>query len=175
MGRGGGIRLPVPHSRQQREGWCVPACVEMTLLHLRGCYGPGIECLTQAEIAKLCGTTEGGTRWGDTEQLSEYTLRFIPSIEYNLEKNKTIEDINVELSQNKPVLAFVQMEADHEKYEHALLVTGLEMSGNRVYYNNPMGKPDENVDIGSFLAMWAKDFCMWTTNIGHQRMIEDYL
>ena len=46
--------LPVPHYRQSKEGYCLPACARMVLAYL------GIE-RTEAEISQLLGTRGIGT------------------------------------------------------------------------------------------------------------------
>ncbi len=154
-------------------GWCVPACVEMTLKYLNNCHGPGIECLSQIEIAKLCGTTEGGTQHDAVVNLNAQTERYIPSVDFRFVKNQTLKDVNRELSQNLPVIAFVQKRADNDKYPHAVLITGLNTSGDRIQYNDPMGKADEQTDIGKFMDMWAKDFCAWFISLGVQRKLDE--
>jgi len=173
--REGSLHLEIPHCVQERMGWCVPACVEMVLKYLRLCHGPGIDELAQEDIAKLCKTTSGGTRYDAASLLSERTVRFTPSVEFEYVHNQNTESIRKQLAMNQPVIAFVEMETDYEQetFPHAILITGIDRRKYRVSFNDPMGKKDESVDIGRFQRMWEKDFCAWFVNVEFQRKITD--
>jgi len=152
-------------------GWCVPACVDMVLRYLKDCHGLGIECPSQLEIAKLCGTTEGGTQYDAVVRLNAQTQRYIPSVDFDYVTNRKLQDLNKELSKNLPVLAFIEKKADNDAYPHTIVISGLDMAGDRILYNDPMGKANEVCEIGRFMEMWAKDFCVWFISIGLQRKL----
>ena len=60
--------LPVPHYRQSKEGYCLPACARMVLAYL------GIE-RTEAEISQLLGTRGIGTPGFAIQRLTAWGVR----------------------------------------------------------------------------------------------------
>lgn len=167
------MRLDVPLKVTAKDGFCVPACVEMVLLFLQNLYGPTIKSLSQLDIGKSCGTTEDGTVYEAWEQLNKSTSRFVPSVEFELKSNQEIKDIVKELGKNLPAIILMEMEDPEEKerFPHAVVATGIDNSRRMVIFNDPMGGKDREMEMGKFRSLWAKDYCAWYIRIGLQRKL----
>ncbi|MFN8493460.1 MAG: C39 family peptidase [Caldilineaceae bacterium] len=109
--------MTVPYFPQQADGYCLPACAQMTLAHL------GIS-RSQTVLGRQLGLIkDGGVPYSNVTRLasSELTVVFTTG---------ALEDIEQWLVQGLPVIVFVQAgELPYHRgkwFQHAVLITGLD-------------------------------------------------
>jgi hypothetical protein len=103
----------------------------------------------------------------------------MPSIEFEVElRRHTLDEINEELSDRQPLIAWVRLSdvVGVHKCAHAVVITDLDRENNRIYYNDPMFG-EKNEDLSSFLTRWEnEDRVLIKVKIGKkpQRMLEEF-
>lgn len=167
------LKLEVPHFNQHKEGWCVPACVEMILHYLQGVYGDDITVLTQTKIGSICSTDVDGTFFRKWEALNFEIVKNVPSVEFKLRCNQNPETLLIELNKGLPIIVFLQNGDDSDTPAHAVVITGINKATNTIYYNDPYGEKDTENELGRFEKEWEKDFCGWFLEIDLQEKLEE--
>jgi hypothetical protein len=146
----------------------------MVLQFLKNTHGPGIEVLSRTRIASICNTTEGGTDYAANERLNKHTIRFTPSVEFELKSNQDKDGLIEEIGKYLPVIALLEMPHEEEedvKYPHAIVITGIDISGREIIYNDPLRGKDKRMEIGLFRSHWAKDYCVWYIRLDWQKKL----
>ena len=136
-------RLVVPHFKQIRDGFCLPACVEMVLGYW------GIE-QAQTKLAKILQTVPGaGTSGSKINLLASKHLNVIY-------ESGELPDLRRALENEIPPIVLVWTgELPYWKITtpHAVVVTGI--SDESIWLNDPAEeKPDVQVTIGNFYLAW---------------------
>ena len=177
-------KLDIPLIRQEDSYSCVPICLKMILDFLNEFLKetssdvvlPSFEV---ADIAKIVNTREDGTLLDDVKNLNQNKdiLRAIPSIEIETKMLCNLNEIETEVSENRPVIAWLVVSTNGRKFKHSVVVTGLDIENHLIFYNDPFfGKQQAN--IGSFVSMWEKmDRTLIKVKIGKrkQRLLEEWL
>ncbi len=120
------MKLRVPYFKQAKWYTCGPACLRMILSHLN------IKA-AEKDLEKACGTTELGTT---PTQLVAGAFKF--NVNMLAVKNATVEDIQNELKNGKPVIVLIDpsnIYGGAEGFGHFVLVVGLK--GDEIVYHDP--------------------------------------
>ncbi len=164
--------LDVPLVYQEDDFSCVPVCMKMVLDFIRNqnpkSYIPPIDI---KEICKVIGTDELGTSLEEVEKINAKLLKAVPSIEFSAEMNCTFPEIEKEILQGKPVIAWVKI-----PYPHSIVVTGVDTTLLTVYYNDSQ-KGKKKMEMGKFISSWGEtDNVLIKVKIGEklQRIIPEY-
>lgn len=136
-------RLVVPHFKQIRDGFCLPACVEMVL----GYWGLEQE---QSQLAAILQTVPGaGTSGSKIKLLASKHLNVIY-------ESGELRDLRMALENDIPPIALVwtgELPYWKIKTPHAVVVTGI--NDELVWLNDPAEeKPDVQITIGDFYLAW---------------------
>jgi len=131
------------------------------------------------KIEKIIDTRRDGTfpeKVLNLNKVSEVKTA-IPSIEFEYEiKRHTIDELESELNDGQPMIAWVQLKRGIYKCAHAVVITDLDKKNNIAYYNDPIfGEQTE--DLPSFLTRWEnEDRNLIKVKIGKkpQRMLEEF-
>ncbi|MBP1464216.1 C39 family peptidase [Candidatus Chloroploca sp. M-50] len=139
------VLLPVPHYRQSRDGYCLPACVRMVLAY----WG---DLRDEATLARQLGTKRYGTPMTAVTRLA---LRHRYEVQLT---SLTDTLLQTYLDRSVPVLARVwtAMLPDCDVVSsHVLVVVGYDEGG--VYVNDPaFDAYPLHVPWAAFLAAWAE-------------------
>ena len=164
--------LDVPLEFQENDFSCTPVCIKMVLEFVRRQNPTGyVPNLSVEEISKNVGTDELGTPLENVERINEKLHKTVPSVEFVAELNCSFDEIRNEISQGKPVIAWVRI-----PYSHSVVVTGLNEEMLVIYYNDPqLGK--KQIEMGRFISAWnSSDNVLIKVKIGEkiQRIIPEY-
>ncbi len=136
--------LSVPHFEQSRDGFCLPACIQMVLAY----WGRSI---TEAELAKQLQTTSLGTPIRHVERLRRYGYR----VEFG---SSTVQQMKEHLTAGRPVITRLWTEMlDYwdTVTSHVVVVTGFDE--HYVYLNDPGWATFPMAVLwDGFLAAWAE-------------------
>ena len=164
--------LDVPLEYQDNDFSCTPVYIKMVLEFIRvqnpiG-YVPNIDV---EEISRTIGTDELGTPLQNVENINKKLVKAVPSIEFVAEINCSFDEIENEILNGKPVIAWVKI-----PYHHSVVVTGLNRDSLIIYYNDPeSGK--KQIEMGRFISAWNSiDNVLIKAKIGEkiQRIIPEY-
>jgi predicted double-glycine peptidase len=131
------------------------------------------------DIAQIIGTTEAGTPLENVKNLNkdEKILKAIPSIEFEDKFMSNLSEIEAEINENRPIIVWVLLSIDSRRYVHSVVITGVDVLKQRVYYNDPIfGQKEEQ--IGAFMRMWdGVDRTLIKVKIGkrEQRLLDEWL
>lgn len=137
--------LSVPHFQQSDDGYCLPACVRMTLAYL------GIEKPEQ-EVSKLLGSQEFGTPSFAVLQLTKVGLQ----VAY---RSWSTAELLASLSAGSPMIVFVRtgfLDYSQEDFAHALVVVGGEDEKNFWVQDPAHPSGPISVSWNGLLAAWAE-------------------
>lgn len=132
-----------------------------------------------SDIAKIVNTKEDGTLLDDVKQINQNPaiLRAIPSIEFEAKVLCSFAEIEAEISDHRPVIAWLVISSNGTEFKHSVVVKKLDMNAHLIYYNDPIfGARQEN--IGNFMSMWEKlDRILIKVKIGkkEQRLLDEWL
>lgn len=107
--------LNVPHLRQARPGWCLPACITMVAAYWQ-------RPLAQENIAHWLGTSWIGTPSSRVQRLTEHGF----DVTY---RTGSVGDLEGWLAQQTPCILFVrtsELTYWHVDSPHAVVLVGLE-------------------------------------------------
>lgn len=135
--------LNVPHLRQARAGWCLPACIAMVTAY-------GQRPLTQDNIARWLGTSWIGTPSSRVQRLTGCGFDVIY-------RTGSISDLEGWLAQQIPCILFVrtsELTYWHVDSPHAVVLVGLEAE------NAQLIDPDHEiapvtVSVDELLLAWS--------------------
>jgi ABC-type bacteriocin/lantibiotic exporter with double-glycine peptidase domain len=164
--------LDVPLEYQEDDVSCVPVCMKMILEFIRRENPTGyIPNMNVEEISQTVGTDELGTPLENIEKINEKLGKAVPSVEFVAELNCSFREIENEILEGKPVIAWVKI-----PHPHSIVVTGLNKDSLIVYYNDPeLGK--KQIEMGKFVSSWNQyDNVLIKVKIGGkiQRIIPEY-
>jgi hypothetical protein len=109
------------------------------------------------EIADAIGTRSDGTNINDVSKINKKIVDAVPSLEFKPEyRPHTLEDIHKLLESGLPCIAWLVIKPDgiHETV-HAVVITGLDLKANVIYYNDPYFSK-ESESLGEFTAKWER-------------------
>ena len=124
------------------------------------------------DIAAAIGTDELGTPLVGIERINEKLLKAVPSVEFETKTNCSLQEIEKEIRQGKPVIVWLKM-----PYPHSIVVTGLNSQTLIVFFNDPQ-KGKKQMEMGRFMSAWeSMDNVLIRAKIGEklQRVIPEYV
>jgi len=132
------------------------------------------------DIAEIIETRADGTLPENIRNLNTNlnVLRAIPSLEFDVDlKTHSLSEIEEEINNNRPVIAWVELSDGIRKCAHAIIITGLDRDKHLICYNDPMfGEKQE--EIGVFMSRWERvDRILIKVKIGkrEQRLLDEYV
>ena len=143
-------RLPIRFAPQLRDGYCLPACVQMALTAL------GIP-ITQQRLAQLLDTNEAGTPFSRVKRLSGLGV----TVEYGI--GGTLEKLNAALAADAIVIAavhagwlpYAQIESQH-------VVVVVALTPTAVTVLDPAATQESiDVPVDAWLAAWIEMDCAY--------------
>ena len=150
----------------------------MIFMYISNCLEGQAPNLDISDIAKIIETRADGTLIENVRNLNTNltVLRAIPSLEFDVGlKMHSLSEIEEEIKNNRPVIAWVELSEGIRRYAHAIVITDLDR--NLIYYNDPMfGEMQE--DIGAFMSKWERlDRLLIKVKIGkrEQRLLDEYV
>lgn len=165
--------LDVPVVYQEDDFSCVPVCIKMMLEFIRTQNTDGyVPNMDVREIAETIGTDVLGTSLEDVKKINAKLLKTVPSIEFVAEMNCSFSEIEKEILQGKPVIAWVRI-----PFSHSIVVTGIDTTLLIVYYNDPQ-KGKRQMEMGKFISCWGEvDNTLVKVKVGEklQRIIPEYV
>jgi ABC-type bacteriocin/lantibiotic exporter with double-glycine peptidase domain len=165
--------LDVPIVFQEDDFSCVPACIKMILEFAlkQNPIGLVIDISVQ-EIGESMGTDELGTPLSGVRGINEKLKKTVPSIEFEAKTNCVLKEIETEIQNEKPVVAWLKM-----PYPHSIVITGVDKKRLIVYYNDPQ-RGKSQMDMGKFMSSWKNiDSVLIKVKIGEklQRVIPEFV
>ncbi len=134
--------LNVPHQKQTKAGWCLPACIAMMAAYWQ-------QNLTQAEVARRLGVRGGGAPASHVQSLTEHGF----NVTYS---TGSLSDLYACLAHNVPVIVFVRTsELPYWDVDtpHAVIVAGIE--GEQAYLFDPaIDTTPVTVNMGDLMLAW---------------------
>lgn len=135
--------LNVPHQKQTKAGWCLPACIAMIAAYWQ-------RNLKQAEIARWLGVRGGGAPASRVQRLTEHGF----DVTYS---TGSLSDLHTCLAHNMPIIVFVRTgELPYWGVDtpHAVIVAGIE--GEQVYLFDPaFDTVPVTVNVGDLMLAWS--------------------
>ena len=138
------VLLPAPHCEQSRDGYCLPACIQMVLAYL------GDE-RTEANLVKFLGTKEYGTPIRHAERLNKdgYTVQI---------RGSGRRELELFLKEGIPLIVRVwtaMLDYWRITTSHVVVVVGYDDA--HVFLNDPaFAAAPQRVHWDAFLAAWAE-------------------
>jgi uncharacterized protein YvpB len=129
--------------------------MKMILEYVKNRFSEGFPDLDIPKISEILKTSAdlGGTTFENIKNINEVFRKTRPSLEFVVGLNHKLEDIKKEISNNRPVIAWVMMPDPNGDYPHSIVITDIDEDKLLIYYNDPVyGK--ENVSIREFMDMW---------------------
>jgi hypothetical protein len=129
--------------------------MKMVLEYVKNRFSEGFPDLDIPKISEILKTSAdlGGTTFENIKNINEVFRKTRPSLEFVVGLNHKLEDIKKEISNNRPVIAWVMMPDPNGDYPHSIVITDIDEDKLLIYYNDPVyGK--ENVFIREFMDMW---------------------
>jgi len=164
--------LEVPPICQEDDYSCVPFCILMILEYIRTQNARNyIPPITIEKISQVIGTDIDGTPLDNIEAINKELEKAVPSIEFVTAENCSINELEAEILNGKPVIAWVRM-----PYPHSIVVTGLDRRALVIYLNDPeVG--ETQIEMGRFSSGWNEmGNILIKVKIGEkiQRIIPEY-
>ncbi len=128
--------LNVPHLRQVKPGWCLPACVAMVTAYWQ-------KPLLQDDIAHWLNTTWVGTPSSRIQRLTQRGFDVVY-------RTGSVADLQAWLAQQSPCILFVRTgELPYWKVDtpHAVVAAGLEAESAYLF--------DPDYEIAPLLFLWT--------------------
>lgn len=135
--------LNVPHLKQTKPSWCLPACIAMVAAYWQ-------EPLYQPDIAQWLGTSEIGTASSRIQKLTQYGF----SVIY---QTGSLAQIQNWVSQNIPCILFIRT-GDLSYWDidtaHSVVLAGFE-NDNVFLYDPAMDAFPSETTIDELLLAWS--------------------
>ncbi|HOU13273.1 MAG TPA: C39 family peptidase [Anaerolineae bacterium] len=135
--------LNVPHYKQNKAGWCLPACIEMVSAYW---HHP----LSQAEAARLLAMCGAGASASRIQRLTERGFE----VTYT---TGSLSDVSTWLSHGISVIVFVRtVELPYWNVDtpHALILVGVEVE--QVHLLDPaVDTAPVTVSVGDLMLAWS--------------------
>lgn len=164
--------LDIPLVYQEDDFSCVPSCIKMILGFISEQNPKGfIPEISIEEISKAIGTDELGTALQNVKNINKKLQKTLPSIEFTDEMNCTLDEIENEILEGKPVIAWIG-----NPFPHSIVLTGLDRELLIIYCSDPQ-KGKMKMNMGEFMSAWNKmDNVLIKVKIGEkiQRIIPEY-
>lgn len=172
------IKVPLVLPLQTDGYSCVPRCVKMILDYISGGLGGKLHNLDVSDIGEIIETRTDGTLPNKITNLNKekHVLRAVPSIEFEYDqKMHTFAEIEAEMKERRPVIAWVELSEDHHRCAHAVVVTGIDKDKSLIYYNDPIfGEKEEEITV--FVSRWDKlDRTLVKVKIGQKRILDEFI
>ena len=174
------LRVPLVTPLQEDGYSCVPRCIKMIFMYIGNFLEGHAPDLDINEIAEIIETKQDGTLLENVKNLNTNStvLRAIPSLEFDVDlKMHSLSEIEEEIKNNRPVIAWVELSEGIHRCAHAIVITDLDRDKDLICYNDPMfGEIQE--EIGSFMARWERlDRLLIKVKIGkrEQRLLDEYV
>lgn len=147
--------LNVPLWGQPARNYCVPACLKMLLEFLRQNYGDAIPKLSISQIARIVNTQWDGTAPKDVENINKYFEAKL-CIDFKAEYMRRFPEIQKELTEERPVITWINSQKPPDTLWHAVVVRGFNES-NFVVYNDPWDCKRKTEEVGIFINKWGTE------------------
>lgn len=136
--------LTVPHQQQDKDGWCLPACVAMVAAYWQ-------QPLLQADVANWLGTRdEIGTPAGRVRRLTQRGLDVVY-------RTGSVLELEAWLARRTPCILFVrtgELPYWHVDTPHALVLIGIE--GDSAYVLDPATEAaPTQVRLDDLILAWS--------------------
>lgn len=156
---------------QENDFACTPCCIKMILDFVRLTFKGFVPNMSVEEISRAIGTDELGTPLENVEKINEKLLKTLPSVEFKAEINCSFSELENEILNGRPVVAWVKT-----PHSHSIVVTGIDKGALIVYCNDPeVGR--RTWEMGPFVSAWNENFnILIKVKIGEkvQRIIPEY-
>lgn len=146
--------LNVPLWGQPARNYCVPTCLKMVIEFLRERYGEAIPRLSIKQIARIVNTQWDGTAPKDVERINEYFEAKL-CIEFKALYMRHFPEIQKELDEERPVIAWINSQKPPDKLWHSVVVRGFEP--NFVIFNDPWDCKRKSEEVGLFISKWGTE------------------
>lgn len=117
---------------------------------------PEVPSFEIAEIARTIRTNETGTLLGNVRKINVALEKAIPSVEFSVDfKSHQFREIEKELANSRPVIAWLFVKEGNRRYEHTLVVRGYDKEKQLVAVNDSLrGNGPSEVPISKFMEEW---------------------
>jgi hypothetical protein len=150
----------------------------MIFMYISNCLEGHAPNLDIDDISEIIETRTDGTLIENIRNLNTNlaVLRVIPSLEFDVDlKMHRLSEIEEEINNNRPVIAWVELSEGIHRCAHAIVITDL--NKDVIYYNDPIfGEMQEG--IGTFMSRWERlDRLLIKVKIGkrEQRLLDEYV
>ncbi len=135
--------LDVPHLRQDRDGWCLPACVAMVTAYWQ-------QPLLQADIADWLDTRDIGTPAGRIRRLAQRGFQVVY-------RTGSLAEVQAWLAKKVPCILFIRT-GDLSYWSvdtpHAVVLAGIE--ADRAYLMDPAAEiAPAIIPMDNLLLAWS--------------------
>ncbi len=152
-------RLNVPFVPQNEAFYCVPACMSMCIRYLNTeVLTTPIPDFSLSEIAKIVHTQDG--TWApDVKNMNEHLEEGAPSVEFEDEYMvRTLPEIVTEFTAGRPCIPLLKLTDGMKHTWHAIVVTGISIETNQIWYNDPIYSDARfgvrSSKLSAFDALW---------------------
>ncbi len=147
--------LDVPLWGQPARNYCVPTCLKMLVEFLRQTFGDAIPRLSISQIARIVNTQWDGTAPKEVENINKYFEAKL-CIEFKAEYMRRFPEIQKELKEGRPVIAWLNSQKPPDKLWHAVVVRGFD-EANFVVFNDPWDCKRKTEEVGVFISKWGTE------------------
>jgi hypothetical protein len=133
------------------------------------------------DICKIVRTTSDGTVFEDVKNINsdERIQKAIPSIEFVVKyEHHALDEIEDELRGGRPTIAWIlPPDVVDREMQHSIVVTGINRTAYRVYYNDPFFGEKE-MELGKFMSCWDEtDRTLIKIKVGErvQRLLDEWV
>jgi hypothetical protein len=152
------MSLGVPYVSDEDGNLCVPSCIKMVLDYVRNAVQGEVSLpsFELEEIMEIVETQATGTDFMNVRKMNVKLEKTVPSVEFDVNPaSRQFRDIEEELAERRPVIAWLYVTIDEDGCYHAVVITGYDRTRQIIMLNDPMrGKIEQQV--GQFMAEWQK-------------------
>ncbi len=150
----------------------------MILQYIGANYAGKMPNLDVSSICEIIETRADGTLPDKVTNLNEdkHMLRAVPSIEFEYEqKMHTFAEIETEMKEKRPVIAWVELSTNGHRCGHAVVITGIDRDESLIYYNDPIfGEKQEEMTV--FTSRWDnRERILIKVKIGQRRILDEFI
>ena len=100
----------------------------MVLDYARNNFSENCPNLDVAKISEVIKTSadNGGTTFDNIKHINEELKKTKPSVEFIADFGHKFEDIKKEISNNRPVIAWIAVPSPHGDFNHSIVITGFD-------------------------------------------------